>query len=629
MVLVINRKVVMSINNGPNKPYQQQSGYPVDTKALTTTNALISSEKEVILRGMTQPIKVKILSTTPLNESQMIASLERNAEKLAILVTELGISSPLSVEILEDGQIKNVILVEREPNDNEKVKIAKVLQNANLSLQTDKPKTPIQIKTENLRDIETQLKDINAKQKLDLSDDRIEQIAYGILLYGSRAAEMAKSQQKKVLVDTADAGVQIVATKTGKLHVKISFVGSGKFKDTQKFSKIGLLRDQSLEQLKQTQAKHSAVAVAKERQIPSGMGDNKALEVNAIEHQNEIALHLELTGVRKQAKKESRSDPLDNVATSIVISHVKPNSTEGIALMGKLFSGGDVDKRLREGNLTLAERAFVCSGFLNGVAQLHALNIVHRDIKSDNILLEVQERSLPAEEWPQDITPQNIPQVYSAEFDDHGSIKSVKKSEIIKVALCDLGKGSHIEPDRQLKTDSFLFYSHIVPPGLMTMNKAFSKEFDIYSSGRTAYQIFAGIPLNKLNGVDMDDPFRNKLKKEFDAVFDEIAKNEDPTKFADLNEKIHMLENDLLIWDKMSLGPPESWPNWNKIPPIVQAFIKRMVDIDHPENRPTAAECAEFFKKLTAEDLTPHTDVSGLHKTTADDKFKNIAGGYR
>lgn len=504
-------------------------------------------EKEVTLPGLDHPITIKI--HTPLNTSnaQVDDALSQSMDAITGLASKLNLSSESNLEL------KLTVTKPNQADARISVVFAKVSE---------------------------------AGRKFALKEDQVAAIGQAVISQGDLAIQRAKESGKKVLVNTDHPDVQLVATKSGAIYAKVSVLGTGQFKETGLFA---LVRESN--RVKQETV--AAVGVPKASSLPADSPERKRLER---EYQNELNLNQDLTELRKQAKNNKQPDPLTHVATSKIVTN-----PAGIALMGAAYNGGDVNKRLQANTLRPIEKALICADFLTGTAQLHTAGVIHRDIKADNILLETEERLVPKDQWPPGLASDNVPPGYSVEL-EHGQIKSVRQKVIIKAVLCDLGKGTNVDPAKRFFNATL--YNEVMPPGRYTRaDRLYSTELDVYSAGRTAYQIFAGIPIQNLTGIARSTSAERKLIT--DQLLDiqkQIKETKDEIKIANLKEQLETLDQQLVEWDVKSLGPPENWINWNTIPPKVQDYIKLMVDAD-PSKRPSAAEAASFFRSLTPEDL--------------------------
>ncbi|MCE5316890.1 MAG: hypothetical protein LLG04_05945 [Parachlamydia sp.] len=531
-------------------------------------------EKAVTLPGMDHSITVKIHTSLSVSNEQVEEAIAQSMDVLKDLAEELEASSaPLELK---------------------------------LSLTTDTQETAkisALFAKSSPGKVAEQLKEASRNQKYHLTESKIEEIAQAIIAHGDSALQQAKESGQKVLVNTDHPDIQLVATKSGKLYVKVSVLGTGFFKETALFANV-------VDSNRETQAKHAAVGVPKSIPLPADSSERKRLER---EYQNEVHLHQNLTALRKEATKNGLADPLPHVAISKIITYNNPSS---VALMGIPYNGGDVNTRIKEKSLRQEEKALICADFLSGTAELHAAGVIHRDIKADNILLQTEERLLPKEEWPTDGVE---PPGYRIEW-KNDMIKSVRQTIVVKAILCDLGKGSQLDPTKRFYNSAL--YNEVMPPGRYTQPAVhYSPELDVYSAGRAAYQIFAGIPVNELRGVARDAPERRAITDQMKAIHNQIREAKDNAELSRLNEQLRPLEQQLVDWDEKNLGPPADWPGWNTIPPKVQEYIQRMVDKD-PAKRPKAAEAASFFRSLTPEDLPIPM------QTTQDEPNKNASAGY-
>lgn len=461
--------------------------------------------------------------------------------------------------------------------------------------------------------IKRQIQQANVSQNLGLTEEKISKYAQAILAGGDRAIAEAKQSGTKTIVDTDIEGIQIMATKKGALFVKISSLGEGAYKDTYKF--VQIFGEATRPLAANSQARKSA-AIGEFKPI-TNQPTEEMQKITEQEKQNELKIHTRLTTKRRQIKSMGKQDPLPNLATGKKVRRKTVNNMSEEAITLKLYNGGDVDGLL-DGQMSPRERSSICRDAMKGVAQLHKEGVIHRDLKSDNLLFEEVDQILPKEQWPDNLDPQNPPEGYSITLNLNGTIESVSKKER-HVVVTDLGKATPYKPGERYPTGGgFAFHQSIRPP-FLDADQAFSPAFDIFAAGRMVYQIFADIPIATLsylppikkehvplvqqaiaNWTDSAET-REKLderKKELErrsyggGLTDDII-----NELSEIGKKIQLVnltKNPVLI--------PQNWANWGKIPPKVQDFILKMVDLD-PAKRPTAEECVQFFENLTDEEL--------------------------
>lgn len=217
---------------------------------------------------------------------------------------------------------------------------------------------------------------------------------------------------RTLLWGTTSTGRQLVITRKRSIYVSVAHLGTGRSKITYLAMKLGTAVDQPFQEVALNQQKLKSLGMAKE---------GAKLPVS----QYELDLHGFLSVLCKQAKREGRDNPLTHVAIAKVIDCP---STGNHALWGTPYPGDNVEDCLRAGNLTESERKAICEGLLRALEELHRQGILHRDVKSDNILL-VKDRELPKEEWPANISTERIPEGYSI-LVDNGKIVSVKESSM-------------------------------------------------------------------------------------------------------------------------------------------------------------------------------------------------------
>jgi serine/threonine protein kinase len=453
--------------------------------------------------------------------------------------------------------------------------------------------------------IKEQIRAANEGENLGLSEGKITTVAQAILAGGDRAIDEAQRTGKKTIIDTDVDGVQVMATKKGALSVRVGQLGEGFYKETHKFVQIfdratkplGILRNRNAR-------KSTAVGQFKPTKDAGSLQEAK----------NEGEMHTLLSARRKSGL------PLPNVAIGKKIRRMTAGNVSEEAISLKLYNGGSVDGLL-DGHMSGRERASVCHDAMKGIAQLHEQGVVHRDIKSDNLLYEETEQLLPQEEWPQNLDPTNPPEAYSVEVGPDNQIVSVSKKER-HVVVSDLGKASPIAKDKRFETGGRMALHGGISPPVLDRELVFTPSFDIYSAGRMAYQIFADVSIDQLpalpriseaqipemreaiakwtpQNAQREASLQDRKRELEDQIYNSVegAPQEIMNEHAQVNNELKALDE-----MKKNVLIPQNWANWDKIPAKVQDFILRMVDLDQAK-RPSAQECAAFFGNLSAADL--------------------------
>lgn len=575
-------------------------------------------ERKVQLDGMEHSVLVRIQSSETLDDKHWHEAFNNTRNTISEIAKELDLSSgQFRFEFSSSGKLEKIENVGSQTESEENQKIATVFKkfatttssSTATAAATETPAATMDPKL--LAETKTQLR---RDSNLQVPASKISEIARLILTGTAEAQKRASETKQTVLLGSKDSDVQVAITKKGKVYVRTVMLGAGVYKETYQYVKVGTLVQQTFAALPSPAAtKLKALSTEKIRQgAPS--------KTAVLEHENEMELHRELTARRKEAQKTQSADPLEHVAAS---KTVVPLSSEisGEGLMGAYYNGGTVDARLKN-DLTGRECARICADLLKGTEELHALHIVHRDLKSDNVLLEVKETNLPKNEWPPNLSPGNVPKGYRVTFHPFvkNEVMSVTKIEIVRAVICDLGKASHTEEEKRAKTS--LLYFTTQPPDSESPDRVFSETLDVYQAGRTAYQIFAGIPLGQLSSIYSQTEESERIQKELYAAIKLKNETGNPATRKELNSRISKLT--LQYQTALKHGPiipPDKWPQWDRIPAKVQEHITKMVDPD-PVKRPTAQESRVFFDSLKDQDLELPTAQSETSTTP------NVSHGY-
>ena len=125
------------------------------------------------------------------------------------------------------------------------------------------------------------------------------------------------------------------------------------------------------------------------------------------------------------------------------------------AFVMRFVNGGDLRDRLDKGRLTLSEAGSLLDGIGEGLRHLHSRNIVHRDMKSPNILLE-------------------------------------KVGSTVRPVIIDLALGSSLQGDAtHAKTEGIKGTPIWMAPEMITQNE-YSAKSDMYAVGIIMWEMLTG-----------------------------------------------------------------------------------------------------------------------------------------
>lgn len=260
---------------------------------------------------------------------------------------------------------------------------------------------------------------------------KLDQVARGLVLLAKQSNHMVAH-----LID----GNHVFVQPSGKIYLSIDLLGSGCYKSAYKTLRVASSKAAHL-----TNDNLSTKVISITRQT---LSDKELKEIA-----RESAVHDKLWNIRKERGKEAISHVAVGHAFSVV------STKQRIAIKAEHAEGKDLQYWLEKNPLDFGEKIILMQEMAKGVAELHKLGIVHRDIKFDNFLVSLN---------------------------DHGQCSEVK--------LGDLGKC--IVADTVLtEAENTPLYKLLTPPELFTLSKELklaaktNPKLDIYQLGVCYYML--------------------------------------------------------------------------------------------------------------------------------------------
>lgn len=186
--------------------------------------------------------------------------------------------------------------------------------------------------------------------------------------------EVLRSQ--KSLPILSEEGEQLLIKPSGKVYFRLSRLGQGNFKSTDQYI---LIASAVSNYVKENKRILRAVSLPNPKQDRGSQTTEVELEKKkrlTIQNQKEILLNHFI-------KEQSKQFPVTHVNVVKSLSYLGPDIQ---GTMTEVFDG-DVNSQLASQALTLRERYQIGYQMAEGVNELHAMGIVHRDIKPDNFLI--------------------------------------------------------------------------------------------------------------------------------------------------------------------------------------------------------------------------------------------------
>lgn len=379
-----------------------------------------------------------------------------------------------------------------------------------------------------------QFRNLNAVLQKTISIEQIDLIHSYLLNKGNALLEKAYKDQ--TLVEQSFENLKIYATQSGKIFFELQPIGEGAYKAASKIIKI------VTKKMLETLVNPKVIALEKSN-VKESVQDYELM-------------------INKVLYQQNKTRPFQNVCVSKPV-RVLSSSTKTVVngFISPFAAGGNVDRLLNAQSLLSAEQKVkIALNMATAVSELHALNIVHRDIKPDNFLIFLED---------------------DGEF---------------KVKIADYGTASYVD-ERRMKTNVKFPQAWIPPEWLKNGNLRFNKDGDIFQLGITIYQIFSQTPMSKLPFYHtiVDELVNKALSQQYD---ESILKGYNANQLEQIDRILVLAnpKNRSTISNLIKLMP-EIWPGMQTMDSKVRNFIMRMIDEDF-NKRPSVAQVVEFFQKL-------------------------------
>ncbi len=248
----------------------------------------------------------------------------------------------------------------------------------------------------------------------------INQTAQKASLYVSKVYNKIFEQREAIDFHKSDGQV--------RTYVPLEILGEGNYKAALKVDKVKIALDSFGNEIKKVSTRVLLV-----------MDSTTATQKKDIDVQAEIKVNNRLREIYKEGKK----DGVDHLPH---VSIAKPIAYNGeVAFSSKLMAGGALNSKIAMLNEGMKDQ--VAEDMCKGLQELHQNGIIHRDIKTDNFLIDTQ-----------------------------GNVK-----------IADMGK-AFFEDEGAHDTTTF---APIRPPGLKAVTE-WDKKADIYQLGVALFQVYSG-----------------------------------------------------------------------------------------------------------------------------------------